>query len=50
MNTTNSVTVSITYDEQYQFNKLYELLLDMDIIDDLEPEIEAVFDKIREAK
>ena len=49
MNTTKSVTVSITYDEKYQFNKLYETLLDMDIIDDLEPEIEAVFDKIREA-
>ena len=49
-NTTQSVTVSITYDEQYQFNKLYETLLDMDIIDDLEPEIERVFDKIREAK
>ena len=49
INTTQSVTVSITYDEQYQFNKLYETLLDMDIIDELPLEIEAVFDKIREA-
>ena len=48
-NAPQSVTVSITYDEQYQFNKLYETLLDMNIIDDLEPEIERVFDKIREA-
>ena len=50
INTTQSVTVSITYDEQYQFNKLYETMLDMDMIDDLPIEIENVFDKIREAK
>ena len=49
MNTTQSVTVSLTYDEQYQFNKLYETMLDMDMIDDLPIEIENVFDKIREA-
>ena len=49
MNTTRSVTVSLTYDEQYQFNKLYETMLDMDMIDDLPIEIENVFDKIREA-
>ena len=49
MNTTKSVTVSITYDEQYQFNKLYETLLEMDMMDDLPLEIESVFDKIREA-
>ena len=48
--TTTSVTVSLTYDEQYQFNKLYETMLDMDMIDDLPIEIENVFDKIREAK
>ncbi len=52
MNTTEPriVTVSLTYDEQYQFNKLYETMLDMDMIDDLPIEIENVFDKIREAK
>ena len=50
MKTTTSVTVSLTYDEQYQFNKLYETMLDMDMIDDLPIEIENVFDKIREAK
>jgi len=49
MNTTKSVTVSITYDEQYQFTKLYETLLDMDMIDECPKEIENVFDKIREA-
>lgn len=49
MNTTQSVTVSLTYDEQYQFNKLYETMLDMDMIDDLPIEIENVFDRIREA-
>ncbi len=49
MNTTQSVTVSLTYDEQYQFNKLYETMLDMDMFDDLPIEIENVFDRIREA-
>ena len=49
MSTTQSVTVSLTYDEQYQFNKLYETMLDMDMIDDLPIEIENVFDRIREA-
>ena len=49
MSKKQSVTVSLTYDEQYQFNKLYETMLDMDMIDDLPIEIENVFDRIREA-
>ncbi len=52
MNTTEPriVTVKLTYDECYQMVKLYETLLDMDLIDDCPIEIETAFDKIVEAK
>ena len=50
MNATQSVTVSLTFDEKYQMVKLYETLLDMDLIDDCPIEVETAFDKIMEAK
>ena len=46
---TQSLDITITYDEQYQLVKLYETMLDMDMIDELPIEIENVFDRIREA-
>ena len=49
MNTTRLVTVDLTFDEKYQMVKLYETLLDMDLIDDCPIEIETAFDKIMEA-
>ena len=45
-----TITVELTFDELYQMNKLHETMLDMDMLDDLPNEIEAVFDKIRDAK
>ena len=52
MNTTEprNVIVSLTFDEKYQMVKLYETLLDMDLIDDCPLEVEIAFDKIVEAK
>lgn len=50
MNTTQSVAVNLTFDEKYQMVKLYETLLDMDLIDDCPIEVETAFDKIMEAK
>ena len=50
MNTMQSVTDSLTFDEKYQMVKLYETLLDMDLIDDCPIEVETAFDKIMEAK
>ena len=50
MNATQSVTVSLTFDEKYQMVKLYETLLDMNLIDDCPIEVETAFDKIVEAK
>ena len=44
-----TITVELTFDELYQMNKLHETMLDMDMLDDLPNEIEAVFDKIRDA-
>ena len=50
MNTRQSVTVDLTFDEKYQMVKLYETLLDMDLLDDCPIEVETAFDKIVEAK
>ena len=36
----------ITFDEQYQIIKLYDLLRDTGMIDDLPKEIETFFDKL----
>tara|TARA_R100001591_G_C4223067_1_gene149748 strand:- start:219 stop:350 length:132 start_codon:yes stop_codon:yes gene_type:complete len=36
----------ITFDEQYQLIKLYDLLRDMDMMDDLPKEIETFFEKL----
>ena len=36
----------ITFDEQYQLIKLYDLLRDTGMIDDLPKEIETFFDKL----
>ena len=44
-----SVTVNLTFDEKYQMVKLYETLLDMDLIDDCATEVATAFDKIMEA-
>ena len=49
MNTRQSVTVDLTFDEKYQMVKLYETLLDMDLIDDCPIEVETAYDKIVEA-
>ena len=49
-NPPQSVTVDLTFDEKYQMVKLYETLLDMDLIDDCPIEVETAFDKIMEAK
>tara|TARA_Y100001936_G_scaffold19493_1_gene16511 strand:+ start:206 stop:355 length:150 start_codon:yes stop_codon:yes gene_type:complete len=46
---TRSITVDLTFDERYQMIKLYETLLDMDLIDDCPVEVETAFDKIMEA-
>ena len=39
-------TFEITFDEQYQLIKLYDLLRDTGMIDDLPKEIETFFDKL----
>ena len=39
-------TFEITFDEQYQLIKLYDLLRDYGMIDDLPKEIETFFDKL----
>ena len=36
----------ITFDEQYQLIKLYDLLRDMGMMDDLPKEIETFFEKL----
>ena len=41
------VTVNFTFDEHYQMVKLYDLLRDTDMIDDLPVEIETVFDRLQ---
>jgi len=44
------LSITLTFDEAYQMNKLYETMLDMDMIDECPQEIENVFDKIRDAQ
>ena len=44
------LSINLTFDEAYQVNKLYETMLDLDMIDECPIEIENVFDKIREAQ
>ena len=44
------VTVEFTYGEVYNMVKLYDTLLDMDLIDDCPVEVETALDKIREAE
>lgn len=44
------VTVEFTYGEVYNMVKLYDTLLDMDLIDDCPIEVENALDKIREAE
>tara|TARA_B100001057_G_scaffold497249_1_gene600879 strand:- start:1439 stop:1570 length:132 start_codon:yes stop_codon:yes gene_type:complete len=39
-------TFEITFDEQYQLIKLYDLLRDNGMINDLPKEIETFFDKL----
>jgi len=39
-------TFEITFDEQYQLIKLYDLLRDTNMIEDLPPEITTFFDKL----
>ena len=41
------VTVNFTFDEHYQMVKLYDLLRDTDMIDELPIEIETVFDRLQ---
>ena len=43
-----TLSVSVTYDEQYQFQKLYDLLTDMDF--PLTQRQHSIFEKIRDAK
>ena len=40
------VTVEFTYGEVYNMVKLYDTLLDMDLIDECPVEVETAFDKI----
>ena len=40
--------VEFTNNEAYQLIKLYDLLRDMDMLDDLPDEIESAFDKIQD--
>ena len=49
MNTTRLVTVNLTFEEKHQMVKLYETLLDMDMVDEFPIEVENAFDKIVEA-
>ena len=39
-------TYEITWDEQYQLIKLYDMLRDTGMIEDLPPEITTFFDKL----
>ena len=40
--------IELTNNEAYQMIKLYDLLRDMDMLNDLPDEIETVFDKIQD--
>ena len=40
--------IEFTNNEAYQLIKLYDLLRDMDMLDDLPEEIETAFDKIQD--
>ena len=40
--------IEFTNNEAYQLIKLYDLLRDMDMLDDLPEEIESAFDKIQD--
>ena len=40
--------IEFTNNEAYQMIKLYDLLRDMDMLDDLPEEIESAFDKIQD--
>ena len=40
--------IGFTNNEAYQMIKLYDLLRDMDMLNDLPDEIESVFDKIQD--
>ena len=40
--------IDFTNNEAYQMIKLYDLLRDMDMLDDLPVEIESAFDKIQD--
>ena len=40
--------IDLTNNEAYQMIRLYDLLRDMDMLDDLPVEIETVFDKIQD--
>ena len=40
--------IEFTNNEAYQLIKLYDLLRDMDMLDDLPVEIESAFDKIQD--
>ena len=40
--------IEFTNNEAYQLIKLYDLLRDMDMLNDLPDEIESVFDKIQD--
>ena len=40
--------IELTNNEAYQMIKLYDLLRDMDMLDDLPVEIESAFDKIQD--
>ena len=44
------VTVPFTGDELYQLTRLYDLLRDTDMIDDLPIEIETAFEKLQDAE
>ena len=40
--------IDLTNNEAYQMIRLYDLLRDMDMLDDLPEEIESAFDKIQD--
>ena len=40
--------IELTNNEAYQMIRLYDLLRDMDMLDDLPEEIESAFDKIQD--
>ena len=44
------ISVAFTGDELYQLVRLYDLLRDTDMLDDLPIEIETAFDKIQDAE